>query len=374
MWRGKARIPSSARREEERVEKRQIRNPHPNHPPVVVEWHSGGVGRQFRKGLVLKPSWPLRFPREWRLHSGVQTFTPRRAFLRFEYNSTRTRGCLNWKGRSEGSRTKPIRWKGRSLRNYHSTFSESARPGASWRSPLLSAMLKRRASAPKTGRKKKKGNATYTLTSLDSSDDEKAVVEDVRVWDISTSERTGRMTASRKTLKHYSQVSPSEEPSASKEPRSVHGVASAEDPGSLADSESPPEMAGKGRPKRKRVRAIKENDSVSKSLAPRFFEFTPVFRRRWSIGGVATVWSFSTKYSATMAWVTRLTVLNAVSTARTNEPSSNVETVLMGWCAVQRVSSRSTENPRSTESRCVRNLTPCCHELTSSQAMEWWLF
>jgi len=129
-------------------------------------------------------------------------------------------------------------------------------------------MLKRRAGAPKTARKKKKGNATYVTTALDPSDDEKVAVEDVRVWNISTSERTGRMMASRRTFKHYSQVSPPEEPSTSKEPGRAEEVAGAEDPGILADSESSPETAGKQRPKRKRVRA-KGNDSVSElSFSP----------------------------------------------------------------------------------------------------------
>lgn len=129
-------------------------------------------------------------------------------------------------------------------------------------------MLKRPAKGPKTARKKKKGNSTYALSSLDPSDDDedKVAVEDVRVWDISTSEKTGRMTASRKTLKHYSLVSPPEEPSTSKELGGVEENPSAEDPGNLADSEIPLETAGKPKRKRKRVRVVKENDSVSESL------------------------------------------------------------------------------------------------------------
>ena len=123
-------------------------------------------------------------------------------------------------------------------------------------------MLKRRASGPKAVRKKKKGNATYTISSFGPSDDEGKVAEDIRVWDISASEKTGRMNASRTTLKHYSKAPPPEELSTNQKPGGVEGVASAEDTGSLADSEIPPKTSGKQRPKRKRVRTTKENDSV----------------------------------------------------------------------------------------------------------------
>jgi hypothetical protein len=127
-------------------------------------------------------------------------------------------------------------------------------------------MLKRRANAPKTARKRKKGNATYATTSLDPTDDDKMVVEDVRVWDISASEKTGRVTGSRRTLKHYHQASASlpEEPSMSGGPGGAEEIANTEESGIFADTESS-KVAGKQRPKRKRVR-VKENDSVSESL------------------------------------------------------------------------------------------------------------
>ena len=178
------------------------------------------------------------------------------------------RGRLSWKRNSDdqGLGIEPNRG---FTKPSFSPFVDSTRPGAFSRFPHLSVMLKRRASGPKTSRKKKKGNATYVLGSLDSSDDDdKVAVEDVRVWDISTSEKTGRMTASRKILKHYSQVLLPEEPSTSKELGTAEEVASAEDPGNFADSEFPPDTAGRSRPKpkRKRVRVVKENDSVSDSL------------------------------------------------------------------------------------------------------------
>ncbi|KAF9643123.1 hypothetical protein BDM02DRAFT_3192169 [Thelephora ganbajun] len=121
-------------------------------------------------------------------------------------------------------------------------------------------MLKRQTSGPKTVHKKRKGNATYSVASLDPIDDNK-VVENVRIWDISTSKSTGCMTVSRKTLKHYSQVSLPEEPSTTKKPGGVEEDVHVEDTGILADSESPSEPVEK-RPKRKRVRAVKENDST----------------------------------------------------------------------------------------------------------------
>ena len=132
-------------------------------------------------------------------------------------------------------------------------------------------MLKRRTDGPKTARKKKKGNATYALSSLDPISEDEAATEDVRVWDISTSEKTGRVMASRKTLKHYRQVlpSPPEEPSTSEKLGGVEGGADVEDAGVLADSEDS-KIVKIRRPKRKRVRTFKENDSVSRSLIPPF--------------------------------------------------------------------------------------------------------
>lgn len=129
---------------------------------------------------------------------------------------------------------------------------------------LLSLMLKRRASGNRSTRRKKKGNVAYSFSSLDPSDDENTVVENVRIWDISASEKTGRMTATRRTLKHHSGVLPPGEPSTSQRVEKVAGV---EDSAFLADSETPLKAAGNHRPKRKRIRVVKENDSASELLA-----------------------------------------------------------------------------------------------------------
>lgn len=140
-------------------------------------------------------------------------------------------------------------------------------------------MLKRQAGGPKTARKKKKGNATYSATGFDPTDDEMAV-EDIRVWDISTSETTGRMTANRRTLKHYHQTPSNlpEGPSTSERPGGIR-EAVVEDTGTLADTESLKKV-GKQRRKRKRVRTIKENDSVSDSLISLLTELTRIFQTK----------------------------------------------------------------------------------------------
>ena len=130
-------------------------------------------------------------------------------------------------------------------------------------------MHKRRASGPKTARKKKKGNATYALASLDPISEDEVAAEDVRIWNISTSEATGRVMASRRTLKHYRQVSPNslEGPSMNEKPGGIEESVGIEDVGFLADSESSKKIKGQ-RPKRRRVRVFKENDSVSGLLVP----------------------------------------------------------------------------------------------------------
>ena len=136
--------------------------------------------------------------------------------------------------------------------------------------PILLAMFKRQNNAPKPARKRKKGNTTYQISSLDPPDDEMAV-EDLRVWDVSTSEKTGRVTAKRRTLKHYHQAPPSipEEPPTCENPEGGEDVTNVEDTGALADSESPLETVNKRRPKRKRKKVSKENDSVGgRSIPP----------------------------------------------------------------------------------------------------------
>ena len=130
-------------------------------------------------------------------------------------------------------------------------------------------MLKRAKDVAKTGRKRRKGNTTYQISTLDRIDDDKSVVEDIRVWDISTSEKTGRVMAKRRTLRHRSQVSSSlpDEPSTSGKPGSDAEVTNVEETGNLADTESSSGTVNKPRPKQKCTRVARENDSVSGLLA-----------------------------------------------------------------------------------------------------------
>ncbi|KAF9784809.1 hypothetical protein BJ322DRAFT_1021482 [Thelephora terrestris] len=78
---------------------------------------------------------------------------------------------------------------------------------------------------------------------------EAVTVEDVRVWDVSTSERTGRVSASRRM------------PSTIRE-NEEGGEVDVEEAGTLADSESPPEMVERRRRQRCLKERVKENDST----------------------------------------------------------------------------------------------------------------
>jgi hypothetical protein len=140
-----------------------------------------------------------------------------------------------------------------------------------------------RAAAPKT-RKRKKGNTTYAIGSLDPPGDNKVAVEDIRIWDVSTSERTGRVSARKRTVQHHRQVSPSQlqEVSTSSGAPGIEST-TVDEAGIFADSESPPEVASK-RPRKKRANAQKDNDSVSQSHPPSFRTLTRIFRREWKHG------------------------------------------------------------------------------------------
>jgi len=125
-------------------------------------------------------------------------------------------------------------------------------------------MLKRPANDPKRVRKKKKGNASYTSSSMDPTPEEKVAVEDVRVWNMSISEKTGRIRGTRKTHKHFHQPPPSPPggPPTGEGSGGAEDTRETEDTGHLADSELPPATTKKQRPKRKRVKSLKQNDSV----------------------------------------------------------------------------------------------------------------
>ena len=128
-------------------------------------------------------------------------------------------------------------------------------------------MLKRPKAPSKTARKRRKGGTTYAASSLDPPDD-RAVVEAIDVWDISTSGRTGRVSVRRRKVEHHhTTLEQPEKPPTSENPGGSH-EGDFEDAGTLADSESRPRVP-KNRMKKKRVRITKENDSMSELLVLR---------------------------------------------------------------------------------------------------------
>ena len=115
-------------------------------------------------------------------------------------------------------------------------------------------MSKRSAVDSRPLRKRKKAGASYASISIDGPNGRAVKVEDIRVWNVSTSEATGRVSATRRTHKHLYESLPV--PSC-EEPPGVKSIADLADP---EPSEPPP---AEPVAKRKRVRAAKENDSVS---------------------------------------------------------------------------------------------------------------
>jgi hypothetical protein len=126
-------------------------------------------------------------------------------------------------------------------------------------------MHKRRAEDPKEARKRKKGT-TYSIATLDPPNGSKRPVENIRVWDVSTSEQTGRVLATRRIVMHQHKGAPDQpEEQTTGKGDEGGGEAHVEEAGTLADSESSPEME---KPPQRRQRAKKAskskgNDSVS---------------------------------------------------------------------------------------------------------------
>ena len=89
----------------------------------------------------------------------------------------------------------------------------------------------------------------FDESSFDPPNDSNMVVEDICSWDISTSERTGHITANRTNLKHYYQMLPSLPEVTGKRPETAEEVTDADETGILMDSESPPKTADKRRQK-----------------------------------------------------------------------------------------------------------------------------
>lgn len=115
-------------------------------------------------------------------------------------------------------------------------------------------MSKRSASEYRLSRKRKKDRASYASVDLNALVRRGKKTEDISVWDMSVSEKTGRITASRKNYRHVYQ-SP-QEPLHEDPPANICEEITA--PGDPGLGELSPKLVVK----RKRVR-VRENDSVS---------------------------------------------------------------------------------------------------------------
>lgn len=118
-----------------------------------------------------------------------------------------------------------------------------------------SSMAKRNATGSRTSRKRRKGGASYAAIDLDAPDGGSQQIENIHVWNISMSETNRRLSATRRNHKHLSET-PLEH--LREEPPTVEH----------ADLPADPEPhPAKLIERRKRVRILKENDSVSPIFA-----------------------------------------------------------------------------------------------------------
>lgn len=116
-------------------------------------------------------------------------------------------------------------------------------------------MSKRTVTSSRQSRKRKRAGVSYSVVDLDESPDK---TEDIRVWDVTMSTTSGRVSATRKNYQH-SYASPQEplhEEPLHEEPPTAKDIVAPADP---EPNELPP---AESVAKRKRVRAVKENDSV----------------------------------------------------------------------------------------------------------------
>ena len=120
-------------------------------------------------------------------------------------------------------------------------------------------MSKRNATGSRPSCKRRKAGSSYATVDVDALIKHTERTEAIRVWDISASEKTGRVAARRKNLQHrYQSLS---EPSR-------EGSSVVEDLGSPADPEPGELPPAKSVVKHKRVKKVKENDSVRSILVP----------------------------------------------------------------------------------------------------------
>lgn len=120
-------------------------------------------------------------------------------------------------------------------------------------------MSKRYIVGSSRSRKKRKGSS-YASVDLDLPDEHHDKVEMIRVWDVTASKSTGRLSGTRKTHRHVNKgVS---------KPSRKETTPVVEDVGGPADYEPSEHPPAKPVPKRRRKKATKENDSVSNEQIP----------------------------------------------------------------------------------------------------------
>ena len=122
---------------------------------------------------------------------------------------------------------------------------------------LSSPMSKRNVGGSRASRKRRRAGASYGEMNLDESDEGPEETEDIRVWKITTSETTRLVSATRKTHKHSLQHTSKPQ---HEEPPPTPTVEEASTP---VDPEPRKASRAKVAGKRRRVRVVKENDSVS---------------------------------------------------------------------------------------------------------------
>lgn len=123
-------------------------------------------------------------------------------------------------------------------------------------------MSKRNAADSRQARKRRKEGSAHATVDLDALTGRSEKVETIRVWDMSASETTGRVSGTRKNLNYVYESSPGpsrqESHQESRQESPIVGDIGA--PAGTEPSDPPPK---KSATKRKRVRIAKENDSVS---------------------------------------------------------------------------------------------------------------
>lgn len=118
-------------------------------------------------------------------------------------------------------------------------------------------MSKRNTTGTGSSRKRRKGRISHSTRDLDALVAAPEKVEDVRVWNMTVSETTGRVSGTRKTHQYIYQSPPVP---LCEEPPVVGAIDASADP----EPTEPPPAKSTGR--RKRVRIVKENDSVGSIL------------------------------------------------------------------------------------------------------------